>query len=288
MDSFAEIELRHLRYFATIARSGTITEAARRLHISQPSLTQQLKSLEGRVGTRLFDRTPRGLRLTASGQILLSSVNRATDELRIGLAHARQRPLSVRIGMCRGVTQSALARSEKILDACGPVDKTYEAVDTRRQPELLRNGHLDIGLLRVPVDDRGLSAHIVSDEPLGVVVSNGSPLAAHPQLNWSDLAEVSLLWFSTARAPDFAATVLAHLRANGWAPPLVVAEHGHSLFRHALITTPDLVALRPAEVIANDTELVWRAITPNPPRETLALCVRADTSWDRLLRKSPG
>ncbi|MFI5779923.1 LysR family transcriptional regulator [Nocardia sp. NPDC051570] len=64
MDRFPEIDLRHLRYFSAIAETGGITEAARRLRIAQPSLSQQLAALERRVGARLFDRSPHGMQLT--------------------------------------------------------------------------------------------------------------------------------------------------------------------------------------------------------------------------------
>ncbi len=284
MDRFPEIDLRHLRYFSAIAETGSITEAARRLRIAQPSLSQQLAAIERRVGARLFDRSPQGMRLTPSGRILLDSVNRAVDELRAGLAQAREQSLPTRIGLCRGVPGTVLGRVDEMIGGERALDISYEPVDSDRQTELLRTGRLDFGVLRPPIDDTGLILRIVGDEPLGIVCDRRSALAERPSLTWTDLSDMRLLWFSAARASGYAGAVLERLRANGWNPPIVVDDHaGHTLFRHALLTNPDLIALRPRALVGEDAELVWRPVEPDPPREILALAARADTVWARLL-----
>ncbi|MEV5986963.1 LysR family transcriptional regulator [Streptomyces sp. NPDC052051] len=284
MNRFPEIELRHLRYAAAIAEAGTVTEAARRLHIAQPSLSQQLAALERRVGTRLFERTAQGMRLTAAGRVLLDSFDRAADELRAGLALAREQPLPTRVGLCRGVSRSVLARVEELATVGRPLDLAYEPVDSYRQAELLRTGRLDLGVLRPPVDAGGLTTYVLSDEPLGIVLDRRHPLAERPTLAWADLTDLRLLWFSRNRAPGYAAAVLAHLRTHGWTPSITVDDHaGHTLFRHALLTHPDLVALRPRALVADDSDLAWRAIAPDPPHEVLALAARTGTLWERLL-----
>src|SRR3954451_4048540 len=61
------LNLRQLQYFTVTAESGSITRAAERLRISQPSLSHQLRTLEGRVGAVLFDRKARGVALTPVG-----------------------------------------------------------------------------------------------------------------------------------------------------------------------------------------------------------------------------
>ncbi|MYR55912.1 LysR family transcriptional regulator, partial [Streptomyces sp. SID625] len=88
-EEIPELELRPLRYFTAVAEAGTVTEAARRLRIAQPSLSQQIKQLERRVGAPLFRRLPRGMELTEAGRLLLAGVRRALDALSSSVAAAR-------------------------------------------------------------------------------------------------------------------------------------------------------------------------------------------------------
>src|ERR1700752_1209083 len=77
----ARLELRHLRYFIAVAEMGSLTEAAkRRLYMSQPSLSRQIRQLEGQVGVQLLSRSARGVELTAAGAAFL-------DLARLALMH---------------------------------------------------------------------------------------------------------------------------------------------------------------------------------------------------------
>jgi DNA-binding transcriptional LysR family regulator len=79
------VSLTQLRYFVAVAEEAHFGRAARRLFVSQPPLSRQIRALEDEVGARLLDRTPRGAALTPSGQVLYE---RACDILaRVALAH---------------------------------------------------------------------------------------------------------------------------------------------------------------------------------------------------------
>lgn len=76
--------LRHIRYFLAVAEQGNFTRAAEVLHVSQPTLSQQIKQLEEQLGTPLFDRTGRAVRLTDAGAAWMRYARLALQDLEAG------------------------------------------------------------------------------------------------------------------------------------------------------------------------------------------------------------
>ena len=95
------MELRHLRYFVAVGEALSFTRAGRKLHLTQPSLTRQVKDLEGEIGVRLLERTKQHVSLTAEGRFFLNDAKRvlalSTEIVKSvqQLSHQENPPLNV-------------------------------------------------------------------------------------------------------------------------------------------------------------------------------------------------
>jgi DNA-binding transcriptional LysR family regulator len=113
------VELRHLRYFVAVAEEGHFGRAAARLHLSTPTLSQQIRALEAEIGAPLLIRHPRGARLSAAGEALLPEARTA---LRAAEAAAREARRAagladgdLRVGLPAGAPEALVARLNAIL-----------------------------------------------------------------------------------------------------------------------------------------------------------------------------
>src|SRR5260370_6899938 len=96
------MELRHLRYFVGVGEEQHFGRAASRLHIAQPALSRQIRDLEKEIGFLLFDRLPRGVRLSAAGKLFLGDARRILDDVEEASPPAERvtlgQPATLRIG----------------------------------------------------------------------------------------------------------------------------------------------------------------------------------------------
>lgn len=291
-----DFDMRHLRYFLTVVRAGTVSGAAQELRISQPSLSQQIKRLERRIGAPLFIRSSRGVELTTGGRAFLREIQGIPGQLRSAIAAAAPSPQVWPVGVCGGVPAEVLAEVQSGLAGpdTGPAGNRADpplrmrSISAADQPELLQHGEIAFGIVRLPVPTPGLVRAVVWDEPLGVVMYADHPLAGRPALTWNDLAEQRLLWYDEGCAPGYADTVPAQLAAQGWKAVLhPIDQDQQALFVHALQTSVDLVALRPRLAVQGDPQLVWRPLpTRAAPRERLAVTALAGTRPARFLSRA--
>lgn len=183
------MELRALRYFVAVAEELHFGRAAERLNIAQPSVSQQIARLERELGVRLFDRSPRSVRLTDAGRRVLDAaqdVLTAAERVRVA-AHAAADV--VRIGTAPGLTR----RLERGIDALREHNATFEAVlvDLPIEGRLaaLRRGELHIALaLGLVPATPGLLVLPAWSEPLHAVVSRRHPAAGRGRVTVADLA----------------------------------------------------------------------------------------------------
>lgn len=176
------MEIHQLRYFCAVAKTGSFTRAAQREHLAQPSLSQQVKKLEDELGTRLFDRLGRTVRLTSFGEAFLP---RAEAILR-QLADAKQE-IEEMSGTERGklVIGSIPTVAPYFLPTClATFNRKFPQIRVTVVEEFttdlldrLEGGALDLALLALPVAGSNFLSQEVLCERLYVVVPRDHRLA---------------------------------------------------------------------------------------------------------------
>ncbi|WP_369251385.1 LysR family transcriptional regulator [Streptomyces sp. R41] len=189
-----DLDLRKLRYFVAVAQELHFGRAAEQLHIAQPVLSRQIRALEGELRVQLFDRDHRSTELTAAGRQLLDDA--------VGLLAAAE-------ATCRRVRQAADSRPRFAIGFMPgiTVTATVRAL-TSRHPELVVNvvrtswddqiqvvhdGRVDVSIIRLPVDRRGLTLRPLFSEPRVAVLPSGHRLAGKSSVGIDDLADEPLL-----------------------------------------------------------------------------------------------
>lgn len=212
------MELRHLRYFCTVAEELNMTRAAERLYIAQPPLTRQIKQLEEEVGARLFNREPRGLSLTPAGQFFLEQARQVLEKVDSAVQATRQVARNRRtvfgIGFVPSVFYGQLPILVRRLRQNESVEIVLMELVTLQQVQALKAGRIDIGFGRVRIDDPDVDQELLFDEPILAALPATHPLAGTtPSL--AQLAECPLIAFPATPGPNFADIVRSLFRRRG-------------------------------------------------------------------------
>jgi DNA-binding transcriptional LysR family regulator len=220
------VELRQLRYFIAVAEEGNFSRAAERLYVSQPPLSMQIKSLEEELGVRLFERSNRGVTLTAAGAVFFEE----TRTLLTRLEHAKCKALQVdrgdvgllSVGFVSIADYSILPPTLKSFRASFPrVEVQLHELTTDAQIRELRAARLDLGVGLGPVDEPDLEFEAVLREELLLAAPAG-----HPALQGSGatdpraLAKASFIVPPREVAPGLYDLIISYCRSFGFTPSI--------------------------------------------------------------------
>ena len=270
------VQIQQLRYVVALSEERHFTRAAQRLHVRQPSLSQQLKALEAELGTALFDRSRGDVTLTAAGEAFLPWARQALADLDSARADVRELQGRRRGRLALGATPSlttgllppVLARVharypgiELLLHQAGSPDLAVQVVD----------GRLDLALMIVPTGVAGVSTVALAEEELVLAVPPGHPLAAAERVTVQDLRGLPLVLFREGY--DLRVRTYDVCRAAGFEPTLAVegGEMDGVLALAAAGLGPTVVpvcALRP------EVPLVGVRFAGPPPTRVIGLAER--------------
>ena len=279
------LELRHLRYFLAVAEELNFSRAAERLHIAQPALSAQIRTLESQLGCRLFLRTTRRVELTPSGKQLLDDARdilaRADEAVAKVRAVARGELGVVRIGFVAHGAGEVGTEIVRRFAAALPTIET-QLVESATLEEVqwhVRDRTSDVAFVWLPLLYEELEVELIRTEQVFIGMHLGHRLATRPTLTRSDVTpepivapwdevpfEILAPWLEqfrpAGRRPD-------DPNGKGLAECLSIASQGAAVYcvpdsvprYHA---RPDLVFLPVADATPGHVAVVWHRETRNP------------------------
>lgn len=231
------MELRHLKYFKTVAELGSFTRAAQRLRVAQPALSRQVQDLEDELGVVLLERGPRGARLTPAGAAFAAEAGavlaRAEEASRVARAFASGERGELHVGYAPSPTVELLPRTLHAFQSEAPgVQVKLHDLSTEEMLRGLRSEKLHVALLVRPSerDLRGLSFEALTSYPVCVALHPRHALARARRVGLAEVAREPLLAFSRADYPEYHEWLEELFRPSG-AAPRIAEEHdsGNSL-----------------------------------------------------------
>jgi DNA-binding transcriptional LysR family regulator len=226
-----KFELRQLEYFVILAEELHFGRAAERIAIAQPALSQQIKVLEESLGTELFSRDKRKVKLTQVGQLFLPQARRVLEQ-------AHQAEQVVR-HLAEGVTgQLTIALSSLTLytqlpsliktfqQNCPGIDVTVKELCTEEQLVAFKHNQIGVGFLHPPVYAPDLTSKVIYREPFVLALPENHRLADCQDLSLADLANENFIMFSREEGPFLYDRMLGACSDAGFSPKIVQKTAG--------------------------------------------------------------
>ena len=192
------MELNQLRYFLTVARTGSFVKAAEESGVAQPSLSQQIKKLESDLGAPLFDRLGRGVKLTRYGEALLPAAQEIvrktleTEKLLSSLQRDDQGKLV--IGVIPTILPYSMSKPlAAFRDTHQNIEVDIQEATTEKLLDGLRAGQIDIAIVALPIKRPEIVCSELFREPLLVAVPTGHYLANGKALSVPQLISERML-----------------------------------------------------------------------------------------------
>jgi len=244
------MELRHLRYFIAAAEAGSLTVAAQKtLHTSQPSLSRQIRDLEGEVGAQLLSRRARGIELTPAGRAFLDHARLVLSQVEAASAAARRvahpgKPCFT-MGFLTGHELKWMPEALRILrDELPNIDVMISSQYSPLLADGLSNGKIDAAFLRRERGLPDLTFRLLVKEPLMVVLPSNHRLAALKSIGPRDLVGEAFVTVSKT-APVLRVVIDNYLKRSGTSIT-PAHEADHLAMGMALIASTGGVGLLPA------------------------------------------
>lgn len=292
------MDLRQLKYFLAVAEELNIGRAAQRLHISQPPLTRQIKSLEDELGVDLFVRTARGVELTQAGEVFKEEASNIRMLVEAAIDRV-QRTGEGKLGRLDvGIFGSAIydiipKLLQSFRERLPGVNVVLHTMNKAEQIEALRQRRIAVAFNRMVQPEPDIRRELVATEPLYVVLPVGHRLAQGEVVPLRALAHEPMILFPNVGHPNFVDRVQDMCRQQGFEVE-VAQEVGDAVTSIALVARgfgltliPESAAkalviegttyrrLTEAPQAVVDLSCFYRATDPSPLLQSFLAVVRA-------------
>jgi DNA-binding transcriptional LysR family regulator len=246
------LDLRRVDYFVAVAEELHFGRAAERLHIAQPSLSQQIRRLEQQLGVTLLERNSRNVRLTRAGEAFLREGRRALAQSQRAISATRAAGAELLTVGFYGSAGAALLPA--VLTAFRERQPVTE-VDVREilfgSIDQILDGKVDVAFSRLMPDQTELEVEIIATEPRVIALANAHPLAIRETLTFADLRDEAFIVNPMLSHDGPPARWLAEQRRHGL-PGRVAAEARSPQEIMALVGAGRGVCLVPATAALHD------------------------------------
>lgn len=218
------MDLRRVRHFHVLAETLNFSRAAERLHMAQPALSVSIQKLENELGTRLFDRTPTGVVLTASGNAALVEARRllyhGEQLLRTARDSAAGTGGRLRIGFVGSAIYQLIPTLVQNFRSQYPgVELVLTESTSVRIMTMLHEEALDVGIVRTPLlQSHAAALHTLQRDRFLVALPSTHPLAVSRSIRLARLAGEPFVMYSPTEATGLHASAMAACEAAGFVP----------------------------------------------------------------------
>ena len=274
------MELRHLRYFVAAAEELNFSRAAARLNVSQPPLSRQIHDLEREIGAALFDRNRKKVQLTPAGKSFLGNAKQI-------LAQAERAARLARVVSQGKTGQLTLALLSPLSGFFAPpalrnfrqrfpfVDVTITEMVPRKQLEALLDDRIDVGFLPKceAQFEKRVALEVIAQVGVVLALSPNHSLASSRRIPFQKLTNESFICFARSSAPATHDLLRDLCRAKG-VEPKIARESDQPQAILDSVASGIGVSVLPEFFQRYRTEVVFRPLTPDPPKIELCMAWR--------------
>ena len=220
------LDIKQLRYFYTIAEQGQITRAAKKLHMAQPPLSQQLKHLEEELGVILFERNGRQMELTQAGLILYKKAERILLEIEEIETEVKETSEGLRGKLSIGIVKTCFSfvpeRVRMFRETYPSVTFSLREGDSYTVEQLIKSRESEVGIVRLPIDMKPFSKIELAKEKFVVVIPDNTPeFHSKTTIKMKELEDIPLLLLHRVSGVGQFEIVLQECRSHGFEPNVI-------------------------------------------------------------------